>query len=351
MESKRRELLLSRLRDDSTFWRAEAWASLAQLESEMARVGCRPNITKAQKCETEIVRRHLDYALEAMAPPELASEGSFYYQPGVALRGWLRQIRAKAKRYYSGASIERTWAAIHSAGAALFMTYDKSELPAQAARLRGLVAALPGLDWQQALVSELIKELKEPKEDLPTIRARLRQIYLDAMDATGSLQTEARTLRNTLLVASGALFTVLALLGFLHLFNDCIIRICAESGKHKVCPGGETSRHFDVFTVELAGMLGGILSVVIPLATGERIKTPYRVFNHQMLLKTFAGAATALAGVLLVESHVISQIKFDSTATLLGYAIFFGFSQQILTGLVDRRASDLGKEIPAAKSV
>ena len=172
------------------------------------------------------------------------------------------------------------------------------------------------------------------------------------MDATGSLQTEARTLRNTLLVASGALFVVLLLLGCMHVLNDCVIRVCThDAHKNLVCPGGGASRGFDIFTVELAGVLGGILSVVIPLATGERIKTPYRVFNHQMLLKMLAGAATALAGVLLVESRVISQIKFDSTATLLGYAIFFGFSQQVLTGLVDRRASDLGKETPAAKSV
>jgi hypothetical protein len=355
MKASKRESLLARLRDDTALWRAEAWASYAQLEGEVKRAECRAGTSKERKCEAEIVRGHLDAALETMAPPEsifAKGEDGFFSKFGSAFESWLRRIPTKVKTYYSGASIERTWAAIYSASAAIYMTYDKNELPAQAARLRGLLAALPGLDWQLALVSEILKELNESKGNLPTIRARLRQVHLDAMDATGSLQADARTLRNTLLVASGALFVVLLVLGGMHMFSDCIIKICTQdASKHAVCPGGGTSRSFDVFTVELAGVLGGILSVVIPLATGERIKTPYRVFNHQMLLKMLAGAATALAGVLLIESHVISQIEFKSTATLLGYAIFFGFSQQVLTGLVDRRASDLGKETPAVKSV
>lgn len=354
MRAGERESLLARLKGDPALWRAEAWASYAQLDSEVKRAECRAGNSEKQKCEAEIVRSHLDAALETMAPPVSVfteGEGGFFSRLGSALGSWLRRIPAKAKAFYSGASIERTWAAIHSANAALYMTYDKSELPAQAARLRGLLAALPGLDWQLALVSEILKELNESKGNLPSIRARLRQVHLDAMDATGSLQAEARTLRNTLLAASGALFVVLFLLGSMHMLSDCIIRVCTETKSNTVCPGGGTSRSFDIFTVELAGMLGGILSVVIPLAMGERIKTPYRVFNYQMLLKVLAGAATALAGVLLVESQVVSQIKFDSTATLLGYAVFFGFSQQVLTGLIDRRASDLGKETPAAKSV
>lgn len=50
----------------------------------------------------------------------------------------------------------------------------------------------------------------------------------------------------------------------------------------------------------MAGMLGGLLLIVIPLATGERIKTPYRVFNQQLVLKLLAGAASGLGGVVLL---------------------------------------------------
>jgi len=364
---KERELRLDRVRTDPALWRAEAWASYAQVEGEAERAeSCGLDDDERRKCQVKIVRQHLKDALDSMVPPEPIDEKNAPHPRSAATWSWLKRIPSQVKAYYSGAGIERTWAAIHSASAALFMAYDEAELPAQAARLRGLLSALPDLDWQLTLVTEIINELKQQqqsdgskqpkdqdvwKEKVSVMRARLRQIHLDAMDAGSVLQVEARTLRNTLLVASGALFVVLLLLGFMHMLNDCIFRICTNVDHHRVCPGGSSAHPVDVFTVELAGMLGGLLSAVIPLATGERIKTPYRVFNHQMLLKVFAGAATALAGVLLVESHVVSQIKFGSTATLLGYAVFFGFSQQVLTGLIDKRANELGKETPTAKSV
>ena len=349
---------------DTALWRAEAWASYAQVEAEAERAEhCGSDGDKRRKCQVEIVRKHLKDALDSMALLDPIDEKGASHPALAAVWSRLGRIPAQVKLYYSGADIERTWAAIHCASAALFMAYDESELPAQAARLRGLLSALPDLDWQLALVTEIINELKQRKEpkrwkrrdkrkrEVSVMRARLRQIHLDAMDAASSLQVEARTLRNALLVASGALLVVLLLLGFMHIFNSCIFKICTTVNDRTVCPGGGSEHSVDVFTVELAGMLGGLLSSVIPLATGERIKTPYRVFNHQMLLKVFAGAATALAGVLLVQSHVISQIKFGSTATLLGYAVFFGFSQQVLTGLIDKRANQLGKETPTAKSV
>ena len=363
-DKKERELLLGLVKSDTALWRAEAWASYAQVEGEAERAElCGSDDDEKRICQVRIVRQHLGDALDAMALLDPIDEKDASHPALATIWRWFGRIPAQVKLYYSGADIERTWTAIHSASAALFMAYDESELPAQAARLRGLLSALPNLDWQLALVTEIINELKqrkEPKrwkrrdkrkEEVSVMRARLRQFHLDAMDAASSLQVEARTLRNTLLVASGALFLVLLLLGFTHMLNGCIFRICTKVGDHTVCPGGSSAHSVDVFTVELAGMLGGLLSAVIPLATGERIKTPYRVFNHQMLLKVFAGAATALAGVLLVQSHVISQIKFGSTATLLGYAVFFGFSQQVLTGLIDKRANELGKETPTAKSV
>ena len=365
-QDRKRESLRSSVKLDPALWRAEAWASYVQVDGERRRASCR---VEDDDCQVEIVTSHLDDALEAMAPldpVEKANEKNPFVGFSVAVGRWFGRLMLKLKLYYSGARIERCWSAIHSASAALFMAYPETELPAQAARLRGLLSALPDLDWQLALVTDIINELKQQQrsagskeskapevreEEVSVMRARLRQIHLDAMDASSSLQIEARTLRNALLVASGALLAVLLLLGFMHIFNSCIFKICTTVNDHTVCPGGGSAHSVDVFTVELAGMLGGLLSAVIPLATGERIKTPYRVFNHQMLLKILAGAATALAGVLLVQSHVISQIKFGSSATLLGYAVFFGFSQQVLTGLIDKRANELGRETPTAKSV
>lgn len=179
----------------------------------------------------------------------------------------------------------------------------------------------------------------------------MRGIYERAMDITGNLQADARALRNALITSSIAIFIVLVVIGVAHLIEPKIIFLCASAGGHRACPIDGSPHPFDVFVVELAGMLGGLLSIVIPVATGERIKTPYRVFNQQLVVKTLAGAATAVGGVLLLAGGLIDTIKLESTTAILGYAVVFGFSQQIVTGAIDRRANSLAKQTPTAKSV
>lgn len=289
---------------------------------------------KALEAEAAVVRADLDDALAAITPP-----------PRSPWKG--------LKRYYSGGDISKAWSAIHRAGESLFAVYEEAELQAQATRLEDLVAALPNSKSSGKVLAEARVKLKsDSAEEKRTVRAMLRQLYREAIGTTEGLQAEARVLRNTLLVASVALGLVVLVFGVINLLDTSIFPLCTqlESGK-EACPTGGTSHSFDTFAIELAGMLGGILSVVIPLATGERIKTPYRVFNHQLLLKVIAGAGTALAGILLIQSAFTSTIKLTTTPAIIGYAVFFGFSQQALTGIIDRRASDLGKETPTTKTV
>lgn len=339
-----------RITGDSALWRAEAWAAYAQVDDELHRSTARQDAgDKKLKTEAEVVRGDLDDALAAMAPVE-PFDGSWRKRiPDAILRAW-----GALKRYYSGGNISKTWSAIHRAGESLFAVYEEPELHAQATRLEDLVAALPDSKAQGKMLADVRGKLEKGDEaNGREARAMLRQLYRDAIAVTESLQAEARVLRNTLLVASGALFVVVFAFGVINLFDDSVFSLCTDAakGKGEICPTGGESHPFDVFAIELAGMLGGILSVVIPLAIGERIKTPYRVFNHQLLLKVIAGAGTALAGIILVQSAFTTTITMTSEAMIIGYAVFFGFSQQALTGIIDRRASELGKETPTAKTV
>ena len=338
MTPELRALLLRCVRADSTLWRAEALAAYEQVRDELTRARSRQN---ALAHEVKIVEDDLDVALEIIS-----------MAPTSRWRLWQR-----LKRYYSGADIEQAWSAIHRANAALHMLYDESELPAQAMRLRNLVDGLPDLKPQ---LTTLVEELTRQEKPRPVgaaappsdrLRAMLREIYEEAIGAAASLQIEARVLRNVLLVASGALFAVLAAFAVTHLADVQILTVCVDSNGNEACPTGDSPSSLDVLAIEAAGMLGGILSMVIPLATGERIRTPYRVFNHQMLLKLMAGAATALAGIVLIESGIISGFTVTDSAEILGYAVFFGFSQQALTGMIDRRATSLAEATPATKSV
>ncbi len=348
------------MREDTSIWRAEAFSAYAYLRAELERLRC---LLKLSQCTGGDVAGALDEALLAMIPRQRRWLGRWH--PWLAL-----------KRFYSGSDIEQTWRAIHRAQAALYVIYPPQELLPQAEHVEAVIIELPEQAVLMKSATTLISQLSAPVGSFgPKLaasmlsrlgarpessgvtsstdpRTMLRGIYERATDVLDHLQVQARALRNALMIASLAIFIVLLAVGVVHAIQPDIIRLCASSGQHKeVCPIGGSPRRFDVFAVELAGMLGGLLSVVIPIATGERIKTPFRIFNQQLILKTLAGAATAVGGVLLLLGHVIDTITLASRASILGYAVVFGFAQQIVTGAVDRRANSLAKETPTAKSV
>lgn len=333
---------------DPSIWRALAFASYAKVRDELTRLVAHQGITGNQaqlatqadgrKSVVASAEQTLREALQAMAPERRRGLGG--------PRRWWRML----KLFYSGTRIEQAWLAIHRARGALYLLYPPAELPAQIESLQNLLDDLPESSTPRSLGATLGR-LKTRTTVTPETTAELREIYEQAIAVSDVLQHEARILRNTLMTASAAIFTVVLALGLAHALDTQIVELCLRHGGNELCPLGGSLHPFDVFTVELAGMLGGLLSVVIPLATGERIKTPYRVFNQQLVLKMLAGAASALAGVILVESELISGFQFTSASAILGYAIVFGFAQQLVTGAIDRRANSLAKQTPSAKDV
>jgi peptidoglycan biosynthesis protein MviN/MurJ (putative lipid II flippase) len=58
-------------------------------------------------------------------------------------------------------------------------------------------------------------------------------------------------------------------------------------------------------------------------------------------LKPITGAATALVAVLLLQSNLLLGPIEQNQSMFLAYAVLFGFSQQLLTQFVDKRAVSL----------
>jgi hypothetical protein len=327
--------------DDSSLWRAEAGNALEQVRDELARVEKRSE-PPGNAVEITIIEKCLKDALETLRS-----------RPDEA-KGWKRVPRwlTLLTLYYSGSNVERTWSSIHRASASLYILYTPDELPAKVSRLQMLAKELPDLDDQTAWLKDVKEKLKAKRVPDLRMRTGLREVYQEATDASSALQVAARTLRNALLLASVVLAVVLLGLGFAHMLDHSLLSVCVvPSDGPDICPAGSSARGLDVFAIELAGMLGGVISVVIPIATGERIKTPYRVFNHQLVLKVLAGAATGFAGVVLIESHFVTGFEMVNGAAIIGYAIFFGASQQALTALIDRQANELAEKTPTTKSV
>lgn len=325
---------------DTSIWRVLAFGSYAKVRDELKRLHAQDGGAGQDTGQESVIascEQALHDALEAMVPEKREGWGSPHR--------WWHML----KRFYSGTRIEQAWLAIHRARGGLYLLYPPTEVPAQIEGLQNLVEELPESSTRKSLTTTLGR-LKAGAVTAAT-NSELREVYEQAMSISDALQREARTLRNTLMTASAAIFVVVMTLGLAHVLDKQIVELCLKHGKEELCPLGHSLHPLDVFTVELAGMLGGLLSVVIPLATGERVQTPYRIFNQQLVLKTFAGAASALAGVILVESELIAGFTFNSASAVLGYAIVFGFAQQIVTGAVDRRANSLAKETPSAKDV
>jgi hypothetical protein len=329
---------------DTAGWRAPAFSSYAYLRDELRRLRPVPEAKPGPAISAECA---LDEALLAMTPPRRLRRGRGRWS-------WVPRPWTGLKRFYSGSDIEQSWRAIHRAQAALYVIYPPEELVPQAEHVEAVVAELHEHAGLLKSVTSLISQIANGSSasSSPTKPGvMLRGIYERATDVSDLLQVEARALRNALMTASAAIFLVLVAVGVAHLLDPDIISLCVSVGRQRACPITGSPRPFDVLTVEFAGMLGGLLSIVIPLATGERIKTPYRVFNQQLVVKTLAGAATAVGGVLVLSGGAIETIKLESTSAILGYAVIFGFAQQIVTGAIDRRANSLAKQTPTAKSV
>jgi hypothetical protein len=356
------------VRRDVSSWRAPVFSCYAYLRSELERVRL-PETAPAAGGEAQrgvvaaSVELALDEALLAMVPPRQRRECEAEPQqlggrrPGLWSRRPrpLRRLWGSFWRFYQGSDIEQAWRAVHRAQATLYTLYLEDELVPQAERVEAMLAELPGQAEPMKSVTKLISQMSSqsrPGEPKPVTKPEtmLRGIYERATDVSDNLQREARGLRNAMMTASLAIFLVLLTIGIAHAIDPDIVRLCASAEGH-ACPLGRSKDRLDVLALVLVGALGGLLSAVIPLATGEPIKTPYRVFNQQLILKILAGAASAVGGIILLTGGVITTIKLDTTTAILGYALFFGFAQQVVTGMVDRRANDLAKQTPTTKSV
>lgn len=101
--------------------------------------------------------------------------------------------------------------------------------------------------------------------------------------------------------------------------------------------------HFSDATLREAmgiGAAAGAASTVTALPTGTAISGPFGVLTAQALLKVVTGALTGWLGVLLMVFGGISALKVQGTGVIL-FAIIFGFSQQLLTQMVDKQVGSL----------
>lgn len=143
-------------------------------------------------------------------------------------------------------------------------------------------------------------------------RAQIRAAHQHARIAEDN-HSEARSFRNNLII-----WTALLAVGAL---------ILASLQRHG-------------FHYLVVGAVAGTLTTALAWRSLTHLSGPVSVNTAQGMLKISAGAASALLGVLLVRSGLISGLTVSSTMAY-GYALVLGLSQQALTRVVDSAAKKL----------
>lgn len=102
----------------------------------------------------------------------------------------------------------------------------------------------------------------------------------------------------------------------------------------------ETTRPTDVLVVELMGLLAAAASGAASLRRVQGTFTPYSVPGLLGLMKLPLGALTAYLGLALMRGGFVPGLSaLDTSPQILAWALVFGASQQLFTGVIDRQAS------------
>ncbi|MGH3979131.1 MAG: hypothetical protein ACRDRZ_09050 [Pseudonocardiaceae bacterium] len=245
-----------------------------------------------------------------------------------------RSGRDRARAWWSGWDAERAWRAVHTAEVELVK--ESRDLADRMSGIREQVAKeLPANDQRHHALKTLQADSDPTDQDRAVVADAMRAAFAAADDALRGV----RSLRNQMLVF-GALLTVLNLfllvLGRIRpeLVPLCVPEVACPSG-----PGAGFSRG-DVGTVQLFGVLGAVVAVVVLLVRSRPGLITYQLPFYQSLVKITLGATLAVVGVLGITVGAFETV-FDNQASLLFAALLLGYAQQVATRFLDATAERL----------
>jgi hypothetical protein len=112
-------------------------------------------------------------------------------------------------------------------------------------------------------------------------------------------------------------------------------QVCASGDTHPTRP--------DVLLVVAFGLAGGAVSAAISLSgLGVSLAgTRYSLSVAQAALKVALGGMFGFLGIIFLQAGLVTFLQLKSQAQILSYAFIFGYSQQLLTRLIDKQATSL----------
>jgi len=273
--------------------------------------------------------------------------------------------------WWSGAGIEAAYRNLHCAEAAISRFYSKDEVRAETPEVvRRVRAALAEDDPTRSSAAGLLG----PDDSVIKIcqPEQLSALISLGHEAADRNRAKLRTFRNVVLVGSLLMLILLGVVVMLSARWPSLIPLCFTQDPPPspptaavACPTGEGGSisqpsggsrleirgptPWDVPIVALLGLVGGALSVAVFIRGMYANSTPYNVSVPLSLLKLPVAAISAIVGMILVGGDFVPGFSaIDKQGQILAYAVVFGFSQQLFTKTVDRRAENLIANLPTS---
>lgn len=310
---------------------------IVYLHVKLDREECReiPGASEPEKCEREKViagaRKHLRMAEAA--------------------------CRHRSPLRKSG-TLERIWANIRAADLLYMAVCSDEEVTARSGELLALMRRHINVrSPQREMVENVVTEMNDRSAGAP-ISKHHRSVFVRGLTISyASLDNRFRRVRilaTVLWWATLAAFMGAIGLAFWGAFDKETLDLCFHPPEVVVCPTGEKVGlpkgasasdyvdRLDVFTVEMAGLIGAALTVITSVRKlHDTHSHPYHLALAAAILKFPMGAISALVGLLLIRGAFVPGLSdLDSPAQIIGWAILFGAAQQLVTHIIDRRAEE-----------
>lgn len=254
---------------------------------------------------------------------------------------------SRVMNWWRGTLVEAAYRNLHEARAQMVDLYDAHELNAEIPGVVARVHSTVHLSDPRRVSSHDLQQLCVEDQ-----RAWLRRLISDGYDALDMKYSRLRNFRNVVLSAAGVLAMLTGLTIALMWFRPDFISLCFPAGDTSLlnCPSGTAVAEpgsWDVMVVALLGLLGGALATSVAIRKIEGAGTPYDVPVALAWLKVPLGAFVAILGLLAVRGGFVPGLsQLDTQDQILAYALLFGFSQQLFTGVLDSKALSLVADLP-----
>jgi hypothetical protein len=282
--------------------------------------------------------------------------------------------------FWTGGRLARATSNLDAAEADLLRRapprYLRGELPNVDAHVR---RHLPVDDPRRLCVEDLTRkdrdeQLTRPNRALaPHERENVIGAFRAASSAAAREQMRVRSFTSIIAMASILLFLIAILVAVLAIVKPTLIALCFEPQQVGtataepppaepilVCPTGQnplpdrdgsngkgdvddvvrrTVSAWDVPLIECIGVVAAGVTGAIALRRLRGVATPFAVPVALNVLKLPTGALTAVLGLVLMRGGFVPGLTaLDTTPQIIAWAVVFGASQQLFTGMVDRQA-------------